>query len=268
MDAGNGAESGDGKSRIALAVQYDGTCFNGWQVQNSGRTVQGELERGLRVLLKHGYRAVASGRTDAGVHSIGQIVHFDCAGRSVTLQRLCIGLNGILERDVSVLNAYRVGPDFHARYGAVSREYLYLVHNNPQRSPFTRFRAMWVAQSLDIDYLREAAAFLVGEHDFASFCKKKSSEVNTVRRIEEINISKNEDMLVFRFRANAFLHNMIRIIVGTLIEMHKAGRQPGYIRELLALENRTFSGITAPPYGLYLHRVHYSPPLTGYESAF
>jgi tRNA pseudouridine38-40 synthase len=194
--------------RIALLVQYDGAGFNGWQIQNGGRTVQGDIEKAIRILTGAESRLTAAGRTDSGVHALGQVAHFDCAS-NITLQRLCIGLSGILERDVSVKNAYAVPRDFHARYSAIAREYLYLIHNGRQRSPFMLNRAMWVHHPIDTEYLRAAVSHLVGEHDFASFCKKISTDGGTVRRIDSIGIERKEELIIIKIRGNAFLHNAI-----------------------------------------------------------
>ncbi len=267
MEDRDGRCEGSGKIRLALLVQYDGTLFNGWQVQNSGATIQGELERALRVFFRQECRTVAAGRTDAGVHALGQVAHFDCSS-GVDLRRLCIGLNGILDKNISVRNAFHVPGDFNARFDAIGREYLYLIYNAPLRSPFMRYRAMWVPEPLDIEYLREASRHLVGEMDFSSFCKKKSADQNTVRRIEEFEISRSDEMVALRIKGNAFLHNMIRIITGTLLEMHRENRAPEYILEIIKGTDRDLGGFTAPAYGLYLKRVEYCPPLTSFRSAF
>ncbi len=267
MEDRDGRRDGAGKTRIALLVQYDGTLFNGWQVQNSGTTIQGEIERALGVFLREECRTVAAGRTDAGVHALGQVVHFDCT-KEIDLRRLCIGLNGILDNNISVRNAFSVPPDFSARFGAVGREYLYLIYNAPLRSPFMRYRAMWVPGNLDVEYLRKASQYLIGEMDFSSFCKKKSADQNTVRRIDEFEISRSDEMVALRIRGNAFLHNMIRIIAGTLLEMHRENRDPEYILEIIKGTDRDLGGFTAPAYGLYLKKVEYCPPLTSFRSAF
>jgi tRNA pseudouridine38-40 synthase len=261
----SGGESRE--KRIALKIQYDGTGFCGWQIQDSGRTVQGELERSIRVLLRNDIRVTASGRTDSGVHSLGQVIHFDFSGE-VDLRRLCIGLNGILHPDISVINAYSVPSGFHARFSAVTREYLYLIYNHPLRSPFIRFRAMWVKDTLDINFLREASLYLIGEKDFSSFCKKVSAGGNNMRRLDEFEVTAWNDLIIFRIRGNAFLHNMIRIIVGTMVDMHHQGRRPEHILEILKYADREMSGKTAPPYGLYLNSVEYDPPLETMESAY
>jgi tRNA pseudouridine38-40 synthase len=258
----------DETRRIAIEVQYDGTLYNGWQIQNSGRTVQGEIERAIEVLTKEKTRTIASGRTDSGVHAMGQIVHFDTQS-TIALQRFCIGLNGILPRDIAVKNAYRVNSDFHARFDAVERTYRYLIHNNPLRSPFMIYRAMWVHEKLDIDYLNMVLGLLIGEKDYTSFCKKRESKnISTVRRITSVNARKKGDLVSIEITGNAFLHNMIRIIVGTVVDMNKNRADPSVLADIIASHDRDCSGITAPPYGLYLVKVRYEPGLASAESAF
>lgn len=254
--------------RIAVTVQYDGTAFNGWQAQPGGRTVQVEIEKAIRILLKEDTRVVASGRTDSGVHALGQVVHFD-SDSDISLQRLCIGMNGILPRDVAVINGYDVPRDFHARFGAVGREYRYLIHNHPLRTPFMMYRALWVQDKLDLGYLRAVAAHCIGEMDFSSFCKKREAkDKNTVRRIDHITVEKEEDLIRIEIAGNAFLHNMVRILVGTMVEMHRYSKDPESVGEILAAQDRESSGATAPPYGLYLFRVLYDPPLSSMKTAF
>ncbi len=254
--------------RIAITVQYDGTAFNGWQAQLGGRTVQEEIENAIRILLKEDTRVVAAGRTDSGVHALGQVVHFD-TDRDLPLQRLCIGMNGILPRDVAVINGYDVPRDFHARFGAAGREYRYLIHNHPLRTPFMLYRAMWVHEKIDLGYLRAVAARCIGEMDFSSFCKKREAkDRNTVRRIDRITIEKQDDLIRIEIAGNAFLHNMVRILVGTMLEMHRNSRDPESVGDILAALDRDSSGATAPPYGLYLVKVTYNPPLSSMGSAF
>ena len=258
-----------GSRRIALTVQYDGTCFNGWQLQDNGRTVQGEIEAALKVLTRDNIRVVASGRTDTGVHAIGQVIHFNTTS-SIPLQRLCIGMNGILESDLSVKNAYNVDNTFHARFSAIEREYRYLIYNNPQRSPFMRYRAMWAREPLDVEYINDVLGHTVGEHDFASFCKKRSASENenTVRSINSARACMKGEYIEIKICGNAFLHNMIRIIIGTVVEMGRKGYPPEHISEIIAQKDRDAGGYTAPAYGLYLSRVMYDPGLETMDSAF
>ena len=258
---------GNRRNKLALLIQYDGTNFNGWQIQKSGRTVQAEIERALQVYTKESISVFSSGRTDAGVHALGQVVHCEVSC-DLDIKRLCSGLNGILPRDISVKNIYKVEYDFHARYSATSREYIYLVYNHKQRNPLMYHRAMWVNFELDFSFLKETVQYIIGEKDFASFCKKRSAEINTFRRIEKIDIYKHSNMLIFKFVGNAFLHNMIRIIIGTIIEMNRCGNEPNYITHIIEKKDRYYSGITAPSCGLYLYKIEYKPPLSSMESAF
>lgn len=257
---------GEQRNRLALLIQYDGTGFNGWQSQNKGRTVQDEIEKALRIVLKKNIRITASGRTDAGVHALAQVAHFDIDGR-INPGKLCTSLNGILEKDVSVGNIYRVPESFHARYSAVQREYIYLIYNHRARSPFFIKRAMWFRDRLDIDMLREISSFLIGEKDFASFCKKTSAQENTVRRIDDFTITGLDDLIIMRIRGTAFLHNMIRIITGTMLDIIRDNRRPDHILEILEKKDRNAAGKTAPAHGLYLSRVSYEPELYEMESA-
>lgn len=260
-------DSSTGK-RIACVVQYDGTHFNGWQIQNKGRTVQGDIEGALNVLTREDIRITASGRTDAGVHGAGQVIHFDIK-KELPIRRICGGLNGILPKDVSIVNVYHVPSEFHARYDAVEREYRYYIYNNHCRSPFMIHRAMWIKEKLSIDYLEEVGGYCIGQRDFASFCKKsESTDINTVRTIKEISFKLSGDIIEITIKGNAFLHNMIRIMVGTFVEMHKEKRDPKEIEMILHKKDREYSGKTASSCGLYLHSVLYSPHLDSMESAF
>ena len=242
--------------RYVLKIKYNGTNFCGWQIQDNLRTVQGELERALKIFTKQDVRAIASGRTDTGVHALNQVVHCDIAG-DFNLRRLCIALNGIMPNDVSVSNAYITEKNFHSRFSAVSREYHYKIYNFPFRSPFMLYSAMWVNESLNVNYISDALKNIEGEHDFASFCKKKSANEGTVRRIIKTLALQQDDEIIIKIRGNAFLHNMIRIIVGTIINMCVNNKKPDDLMEILKKKDRDCAGFTAPPYGLYLADVEY-----------
>ena len=181
---------------------------------------------------------------------------------------MAISVNGLLPKDVCVKNLYVVGDDFHARYRAARREYLYLIHNHPLRSPFSEFRMMWVKMKLDIDAMKEAASYLIGEHDFASFCKKVSANEGTVRRIHEIDIARHGEVVFIRISGTAFLHNQIRATVGTLINMQKYDMPPSFMTEILSGRDRDAAGFTAPAHGLYLSKIDYDPALDSYPAAF
>jgi tRNA pseudouridine38-40 synthase len=263
----NITKNSEEKNRVALLLQYDGTDFNGWQVQEKGRTVQGEIEKALEILLKEKIRVITAGRTDTGVHALGQVIHFDSSA-DITLQKLCISLNGILEKDIAIKNAYRVPPTFHARFSASKREYIYAIYNHPLRSPFIFKKAMWINYKVDMDYLKDVSRYFIGEKDFASFCKKKSSTENTVRRIDEFDITKYEEFIFFRIRGTAFLHNMIRIIVGTIFDIYTSKMDPSSVLNIFEQKDRIAAGKTAPACGLYLNKIFYNPALPDMESAY
>jgi len=255
--------------RIAALLQYDGSAFCGFQLQKGLdiRTVQSDVEKALGIIFSEEVKVTAAGRTDSGVHAMGQVIHFDIP-RDMNLQKLAISINGILEKDVSVKNLFIVPDHFHSRYSACEREYRYIIHNHHLRSPFSLYRAMWVSLPLNIERMRESASYLIGEHDFASFCKTCSASEGTVREISRIDIEKRDDLIYIDIAGNAFLHNQIRTIVGTLVSIEKSKTDPVMMKEILLKKTRLASGDTAPPYGLYFMNVKYDPPLESYVSAF
>jgi len=255
------------KRRIALLLQYDGTEYNGWQVQAKGVTIQDLIEKALEIISKETIRVTASGRTDAGVHALGQIAHFDITSE-LSLQKLAGSLNGILPRNIAVKNVYEVPADFHSRFSAREREYVYHIYNSAARSPFMMNRAMWVNFPLDKLFFNASLACLVGEKNFASFCKKTSAEDGTIRKILFAEAEMNNELLEVKIRGTAFLHNMIRIIIGTVVDNFRHGRDPEWMHEIIASEEREAAGPTAPASGLYLNNVRYDPPLKSFPSAF
>ncbi len=250
-------ESRKSTVRYALIVQYDGTAYSGFQIQNNANSIQAEIEHALKILAGQDVRIVAAGRTDAGVHALGQVVHFDL-GEDIPPDRLCISLNGILPADIAVKKACVVDNTFHARYSAIAREYMYVIYNHPYKSPFMRYRAMWVRQHIDIDYCKKAAGYCIGERDFASFCKKTSTDESTVRYVEYIEVERvYDDLVIFTIKGNAFLHNMVRIIVGTILQLLQKGQSPETMKDIIERCDRNYSGPTAPAYGLYFKKVYY-----------
>lgn len=250
-------ENRESPVRYALIVQYDGTAYSGFQIQNNANSIQSEIKKALKILSKEDVRIVAAGRTDAGVHAFGQVVHFDMH-KELPADKLCISLNGILPADIAVKKVYIVDSSFHARYSAIAREYIYVIYNHPYKSPFMRYRAMWVRERIDIDFFQKAASYCIGEKDFASFCKKTSAEESTVRYIEYITVERMfENLVIFTIKGNAFLHNMVRIIVGTILQLMQQGQSPEKMQEIIESRDRNYSGPTAPAYGLYLKKVYY-----------
>lgn len=243
--------------RFKCKVQYDGTNFSGYQIQPNKRTVQGELEEALKKLHKgKEVKVFASGRTDAGVHSKGQTVHFDTS-LSIPLEKWELALHSLLPLDMAVHSFERVESDFHARFDAKGKEYRYYVHLSPRRDPFKRNYTYHYPYKLDIEKMRIASEDLLGTHDFTSFCSAKTEVEDKVRTIHQIEVTQSGDMLEFRFVGNGFLYNMVRIMVGTLLQVGSGDFSPASIPDMLEEKDRQFTGKTAPPQGLFLWEVFY-----------
>jgi tRNA pseudouridine38-40 synthase len=221
--------------------------------------VQGELEKALSTYARAPMTALFAGRTDAGVHAKGQVVHCDWSDEEpLDLWRFCWAMNGILQRDMSLVVAQMVPPEFHARFSATKRSYVYRVLNRPNRSALLRDDHHFIPQSLDLDAMRTAAAALPGEHDFTAFKSTNSDKVSSVCRVERSELlSLGEGVLEFHITANHFVYNMVRIIVGTLIEIGLGKKQSGSLSEALSTKERDLAGPTAPPWGLCLDSVEY-----------
>ncbi len=247
--------------RMALGIEYDGAGWHGWQKQPDGMTVQDALEAVIFQFTQTRIATVCAGRTDAGVHASEQVVHLDTEidRRPDSWVR---GLNTWLPPSVAVRWACEVpgGPTgFHARSSAVRRRYRYLLYNSPVRSPLWRHRAGWVFRPLDIDRMREGADYLLGEHDFSAFRAAECQSITPWKTLHTIQIERRKDLIVFTFEANAFLHHMIRNIVGSLVYVGKGSHPPEWMAELLAGRDRSRAAPTFMPDGLYLTKIFYDP---------
>lgn len=243
--------------RYKCTISYDGSQFSGYQIQPHKRTVQGELENALSKLHKGEYVKVsASGRTDTGVHAKGQMIHFDSA-LAIPVSKWEKALNSLLPDDIAVLRTEKAADGFHARFDALGKEYRYYVHLSAKRDPFRRNYAYQFPYPLDYVAMKEALKFFIGTHDFTSFCSAKTEIDDKERTIEEIEFYEEEDNLVFRFVGNGFLYNMVRILVGTLLEVGSGDRSPYSIPGLIEKKDRKLAGKTAPAHGLYLWKVFY-----------
>ncbi len=242
--------------RFKLIVQYDGTDYHGWQIQPDGATIQGVLEDAIRRMLGESTRVAAAGRTDAGVHALGQVVSFSVQ-RSVPLETLVRGLNALTPRDISICAVDVVSDDFDPRRAARSRVYTYRIWNARWPSPFWRRYAWHVPRALDDERMCAAAACLVGEYDFSSFQAAGCDAEHAVRRVLRSEITRDGPLLVYTIEATAFLRHMVRNIVGTLVEVGTAQRAVADLPRLLAARDRTLAGPTVPACGLCLTQVNY-----------
>lgn len=242
--------------RIALGVEYDGTGFSGWQIQPRLRTVQETLEGALSRVADHPVRVHCAGRTDAGVHALEQVAHFDTTATR-TERAWVLGTNVNLPRDCAVRWAQPVPDGFHARFAASARHYRYRILMRRTRSALERDRALWVHRPLNLDRMQESAAALVGEHDFSSFRAVACQAKSPVRRLHYLDLREESGMIELAVGANGFLHHMVRNIVGVLVAIGSGEAPVDWTRELLAARDRTLGGVTAPPQGLYFERVDY-----------
>jgi len=243
--------------RIALGLEYDGSAFKGWQIQQAGvRTVQSCLERALSKVADHPVSVICAGRTDAGVHASGQVVHFDSPARRSDYAWL-MGGNTNLPDDISITWAQVVPEDFHARFSALARRYRYTILNRPCRSALHRQRATWHYKPLDAERMQAAAACLRGEHDFTSFRAVGCQSHSPYRHVFDLTVERHGEFVVIDIEANAFLHHMVRNVAGVLMAIGSGDRPAEWTQELLAVRDRTQAGVTAPPDGLYLLAVRY-----------
>lgn len=247
---------------IVLTVSYDGAPFAGFARQSSLDTVQGRLETALATALRSPVETTGAGRTDAGVHALGQVVSFEAPDGEVDTSALMRSVNALVGDGIVVTEVRRAAPGFSARRSALAREYRYRIVPGPVPPLFLKPYAWWVPSALDLRGMREAATHLVGEHDFRSFCVAASAEgMRTFRRVECVEITPEhtlgEHAIVVRVVGNAFLHSMVRVLVGTLVEVGRGRREPGWVAEVLAAEERGAAGPTAPPEGLTLWHVTY-----------
>jgi tRNA pseudouridine38-40 synthase len=243
--------------RIALGIEYDGSCFNGWQAQQPGvRTVQGAVEQALSAVAAHPVSVVCAGRTDAGVHATGQVVHFD-SDASRSARAWTLGTNTLLPPDVSVRWAQPVAETFHARFSATARQYRYIILNQPTRSALQRNRVSWQMRPLDVVRMNAAAAHLIGEHDFTAYRAQQCQSKSPVRVMRQLTVTRHGAYLTIDVLANAFLHHMVRNIAGVLMTIGQGEREPDWAREVLEGRDRKLGGVTAPPQGLYLVAVEY-----------
>lgn len=242
--------------RIALGVEYDGSCYAGWQSQPHVPNVQDTLQAALSTIANQHISVIAAGRTDTGVHALEQVVHFDTHVER-PLTAWVRGANALLPQSIAVLWAHEVPEEFHARFSAQARSYQYLLVNRGTRSAVRHGKAGWFHAPLDVDRMRQAAGHLLGEHDFSAFRASECQAKSPVKTLSRLDISKQGDTIIFDLTANAFLHHMVRNIIGCLVYVGKGKYPPEWIKTVLESRNRKEAAPTFAPDGLYLSRVAY-----------
>jgi len=239
---------------LRLLLEYDGSDFVGWQSQDEGRTIQDELERALKILLKESIRPIGSGRTDAGTHALGQVAHFKTHS-ALSTERILRGLNGLLPCDIAIHQVDEAPLDFHARYSAKHKRYRYRIHRG--KPALNRSQVWTYYPELYLAPMAEAAIFLPGEHNFGAFCKQDPVPESFRCHIHAAHWTERGSELVFEIEANRFLRHMVRIIVGTMVEIGRGIRSPEDLPTLLSSGDRSAAGATAPALGLSLLWVAY-----------
>ncbi len=241
---------------IKLFLSYDGTSYKGWQLQENGRTVQEEVEKAVRRVFKKKVRITGASRTDAGVHALSQVANFKVSSR-IPIERIPVALNSVLPEDIFVLGAEEVGEDFNARFSAISKIYRYQIFNSKKRDPFRNNYYWRISYYLNVALMREEAKTLLGEHDFKCFQAKDKRERSSVREITALNVTNKKAIITIEIEANGFLYNMVRNIVGTLVDIGRGYLKKGSLKEILEGKDRKKAGPTAPPQGLFLIKIAY-----------
>ncbi|MBO7304270.1 MAG: tRNA pseudouridine(38-40) synthase TruA [Clostridia bacterium] len=244
-------------------IKYLGTNFCGFQVQPNARTVQGELTRAMSELFGAPCKITGCSRTDSGVHANEHVTVIDAPGATVPPERLPLAASRFLPDDISLFYAIKCDDTFHPRYDVVSKEYLYVIKNQSVKDPFWVGRAWFISRPIDeksLTLMRSAAKHFIGKHDFAAFMSEGSDVSDTVRTVFDLRIEKDGDTLRVRISADGFLYNMVRIIVGTLVEVANGRIKSDSIPDIIYSRDRSRAGITSPPDGLYLNRVNYRLP--------
>lgn len=242
--------------RIALMVEYDGSQYHGWQSQAGLCTVQHRVEQALSRVASEDVQVVCAGRTDTGVHAVGQIIHFD-SDKDRTIRSWIHGANSFLPKDICVKWGREMPDTFHARYSALSRRYRYVILNTPIRPALLRCNVTWQYRQLDNQLMNEAAQYLLGENDFTSFRSVECQSNTPMRNIHECRVDRVGDWVVIEVTANAFLHHMVRNIAGVLIAIGSGRKPVSWVGDVLQAKDRKMGAETAPAYGLYLYEIAY-----------
>lgn len=242
--------------RVKLTIAYDGTNYCGWQLQPNGITVEEVINRELSRLLQEDIKVIGASRTDSGVHALGNVAVFDTEAR-IPPEKISFALNRSLPKDIVVQTSEEVADDFHPRFCDSTKTYEYRIWNASFVQPVNRLYTYHVHEDLDIEAMRQAAKHLIGTHDFASFCSAGAQVQTTVRTVTSVEVAKEAELVTIRVTGAGFLYNMVRIIVGTLLQVGMGAKPPTWVREVLEAKNRAAAGPTAPAHGLTLVKIRY-----------
>ena len=246
--------------RVKLLIEYDGSEYVGWQSQNNGRSVQGEIEYALRKIFNRKLRLYVAGRTDAGVHAYGQVAHFDLENTAIDQKRIFKAINFFLKERknrITVLNSEFMEENFHSRFSAKKKIYLYKIHNRETVSHLLSKRVWHFPQKVDINKIKRATKVLIGKYDFNAFRSSNCQAKTSIRTIDEIKVKKENECIEIRVCGKSFMHNQVRIIVGTLLKIGIDQIDENNLKEILMSKDRRNAGPTAPADGLYLEKIIY-----------
>lgn len=239
-----------------MTIEYDGKDFNGWQKQPNKLNIQGEIERAIEGVTKEKVELYASGRTDAGVHALGQVANFK-TNSNIPIEKMATAINSQLKYSIRIKKAEEVEEKFHSRYNCKEKTYMYIINNEEQASAIFRNMEYHFPKKLDIEKMQKAAKYFEGEHDFSAFKSSGTSSKSSVRKIYNADVSTYNGRIIIKLTGNGFLYNMVRIIAGTLLEVGRGAIKPESIKEIIEDKDRKKAGKTLPPHGLYLVKVEY-----------
>lgn len=242
--------------RVRLWVSYDGTNYCGWQIQNNGITIEEVLNQKLTDLCQEEITVIGASRTDSGVHALGNVAVFDTNSR-IPGEKFCFALNQRLPEDIRIQRSDEVPEDWHPRYQDTIKTYEYCFLNRRIPDPTQRLYTYFIYYPMDVKKMQQAADYLVGEHDFKSFCTPRTQTLTTVREVYELMLTREGDIIRMRIRGNGFLYNMVRIIAGTLVKVGTGIYPPEHVKEILEARDRNVAGPKAPPQGLTLVEIAY-----------
>lgn len=241
---------------IKLIIEYDGKKFGGWQKQPTKLNIQGEIEQAIKEITGEDVELIASGRTDSGVHSLGQVANFK-TNSNIEIEKVAIAINSKLKKSIVIKKAEEVSEDFHARYSCKGKKYRYIINNSQQGTAIYRDLECHIPQKLDVEKMRKAIKYFEGEHDFKGFKASGTSSKNTIRTIYKAEIKQEGERIITELTGSGFMYNMVRIIAGTIVDVGLGRINPEEIPRIINLKDRNKAGKTLPAHGLYLVEVYY-----------